>query len=288
LVAMPFDLLIAGGRVVDPAQGISALRDVAINGHSIARVAPDLPRKEAQQVIDATGLIVTPGLIDIHVHVFDGVAPLSIPADPHHISKGVTTVVDAGSAGAHTFPAFVSHVVNVVDTRVFALLNISVIGQSSLSPELPYGELLDMRYASPKEAVRTIEAHRDVILGIKIRISREIVEENDLQALALAKEAASAAGLPVMVHIGYTRSSLPEILAMLGRGDIVTHTFHGRDNGVLDADGRLLSQVEAAASRGVLFDVGTVVAVSPSTWPRRRCGRGSCRERFRATCTAGA
>jgi dihydroorotase len=251
-----YDLLVTGGRVIDPAQGLAAPRDVAIVGHSIARVAPDLPRSDAKMVIDATGLVVTPGLIDVHVHVYDGVAPLGIPADPNCVAKGVTTVLDAGSAGAHTFPGFLKQVVTVVDTRVFALLNISVIGQASFSLDVPYGELLDLRYASPKSAIRVIEEHRDVILGVKVRLSREIAGENDLKALSFAKEAAAAAGLPVMVHIGNTHTSLPTILAMLGPGDVVTHTFHGRENGILDANGRVLDGVRAAVARGVLLDVG--------------------------------
>ena len=115
------------------------------------------------------GKIVTPGLIDVHTHVYDGVAPLGIPADPNCIAKGVTTALDAGSSGAHTFPGLRKYVINVVDTRVYALLNISVVGQSTLSDDNPYGELLDLRYANPKLAIRTIEQNRDVILGVKIR-----------------------------------------------------------------------------------------------------------------------
>jgi dihydroorotase len=251
-----YDLLIAGGRVVDPSQGLSALRDVAIGGHQIARLAPNIPRGDAQRIIDATGLVVTPGLVDIHVHVYEGVTPVGIPVDPNCVAKGVTTVFDAGSAGAHTFPAFLKQVINVVDTRVFTLLNISVIGQASFSRDVPYGELLDLRYANPKVAIRVIEEHRGVILGVKVRLSREVAGENDLKALALAKEAAVGAGVPLMVHIGGTHSSLSEILAMLGKGDVVTHTFHGREGGILDSAGRVLAEVRAATSRGVLLDVG--------------------------------
>src|SRR3989449_11560881 len=152
----PYDLLVRGGRVIDPSSGLSAERDVAISGERIARVAAGIPEREARQVLNARGKIVTPGLIDIHVHVYDGVAPLGIPADPNCIAKGVTTVVDAGSAGAHTFPGFRKHVINVVDTRVYALLNISVIGQSTLSRDNPYGELLELRYVHPKLAIPTI------------------------------------------------------------------------------------------------------------------------------------
>src|SRR5688572_12760458 len=181
-----YDLLVKGGRVVDPSQGLSAERDIAISGHNIARVASAIPETEARQVLDARGKIVTPGLIDIHVHVYDGVAPLGIPADPNCVAKGVTTAVDAGSAGAHTFPGFRKYVIERVETRVFALLNISVVGQSTLSTDNPFGELLDLRYANPKLAARTIEQHRDLIVGVKIRLTRNIAGDHDLQALKLA------------------------------------------------------------------------------------------------------
>jgi dihydroorotase len=250
-----WDLLIAGGRAVDPSQNLSAPCDVAISGHQVARVAPSIPRDDARRVLDAAGKIVTPGLIDVHVHVYDGVAPLGIPADPNCIAKGVTTVLDAGSAGAHTFPAF-RRQIPLSDTRIFALLNVSVIGQASMTPDTPHGELLELRYADPKVAIRTIEEHRDVILGIKIRLSREIAGENDLKALAIAREAADAVKLPLMVHIGDTHSPLKDILAMLGKGDVVTHTFHGRAGGILDGDGRILPEVRAAVGRGVHLDVG--------------------------------
>ena len=203
-------------------------------------MAANIAESEARQVLDARKMIVTPGLVDVHVHVYDGVAPLGIPADPNCIAKGATTVVDAGSAGAHTFPGFKQYVVRMVETRVYALLNISVVGQSTLSDGNPFGELLDLRYANPKLAIRTIEQNRDVILGVKIRLSKSIAGENDLRALGLAKEAADAVGLPLMVHIGDTFSPLPKILAMLKPGDLVTHSFTGHEGGILDSRDRIL------------------------------------------------
>lgn len=252
----PYDLLIKGGRVVDPSQSLSAERDVAIAGHRIARLAAGIPESDALQVLDARGKIVTPGLIDIHVHVYDGVAPLGIPADPTCIAKGVTTVVDAGSAGAHTFPGLRKYVINVVDTRVYALLNISVVGQSSLSNDNPWGELLDLRYANPKLAAKTIERNRDVILGVKVRLTRNIAGDHDLAALRLAREAADAVRLPVMVHIGDTHSPVSDIFAELKSGDVVTHSFRGEPGGILDASGRVLPAVHAAVARGVHLDIG--------------------------------
>jgi dihydroorotase len=201
-------------------------------------------------------MIVTPGLVDVHVHVYDGVAPLGLPADPNCIAKGATTVVDAGSAGAHTFPGFRQYVVRQVETRVFALLNISVIGQSTYSENNQWGELLDIRYANPKLAIRTIEQNRDIILGVKVRLTRNIAGDHDLQALALAREAADAVNLPLMVHIGGTYSPLPRILAMLKPRDLITHGFHGREGGILDAGGRILPEVRRAVESGILLDVG--------------------------------
>ena len=251
-----YDLLVKGGRVVDPSQGLSAVRDIGIASGRVSRVAPDLPASEARQVLGARGKIVTPGLIDVHVHVYDGVAPLGIPADPNCIAKGVTTVLEAGSSGAHTFPGFRKYVVNVVDTRVFALLILSVVGQSTLSMDNPFGELLDLGYANPKLAIRTIKRNRDVILGLKVRLSKNIVGENDLKILGMARETAAAVGLPVMVHIGDSHSPLPDILNGMGKGDVLTHTFHGRERGILDARGRVLPEVRSAVDRGVHLDVG--------------------------------
>ena len=251
-----YDLLIRGGRVIDPSQGLSAETDIAIRQGKVARIAANIAESEARQVLDARRMIVTPGLVDIHVHVYDGVAPLGIPADPNCIAKGATTVVDAGSAGAHTFPGFRQYVVRVVETRVYALLNISVVGQSTLSDGNPFGELLDLRYANPKLAIRTIEQNRDLILGVKVRLSKNVAGENDLCALALAREAADAVGLPLMVHIGGTFSPLPKILAMLKTGDLVTHSFHGREGGILDDRDRVMPEVRRAIESGIMLDVG--------------------------------
>ena len=254
--APQYSLLLKGGRVIDPAQGISEDRDVAVSGSKIARVAKDIAESDAKQVLDVRGKIVTPGLIDLHVHVYDGVVPFGIPADPNCIAKGVTTVVDAGSAGAHTFPGFRRFVINLASTRVYALLNLSVMGMSCASFSNQWGELLDLRYANPKLAILTIEKNRDVILGIKIRLGRNLSGENDMQALKLAREAADAVQLPIMVHIGGTTSPLPDILAMLKKRDIVTHCYRGGAGGVLDDKGRVLPAVFKARDGGIHFDVG--------------------------------
>ena len=251
-----YDLLVKGGRVVDPAQSLMAVRDVAVAGDKIARVASDIPATEARVVVDARSRMVTPGLVDIHVHVYDGVAPLGIPADPNCIAKGATTVVDAGSAGAHTFPGFRKMVLSSAETRVFALLNIGLIGQSTVSEDNEWGELLDLRHVNTKLAIRTIERNRDVILGVKVRLSRSIAGGNDLAALRLAREAADAVNLPLMIHIGDTVTPLTTLLREMKKGDVITHSFHGRPQGILDERGRVLPEVRKAVENGVRLDVG--------------------------------
>jgi len=251
-----YDLLIRGGHIIDPSQSLTTEVDLAIRQGKVARLAKGIPESEASQVLDARKMIVTPGLVDVHVHVYDGVAPLAIPADPNCIAKGATTVVDAGSAGANTFPGFRQYVIRTVETRVYALLNISVIGQSTYSNVNPFGELLDIRYANPKLTIRVIEQNRDVILGVKVRLSRNIAGDNDLKALAFAREAADAVGLPLMAHIGDTHSPLPKILTLLKSGDLITHSYHGHAGGILDERGRVLAEVRKAVDSGILLDVG--------------------------------
>ena len=251
-----YDLVVKGGRVIDPAQGIDKVQDVAVSNGKIARLADSIPASEALHIVDAAGRIVTPGWIDIHVHVYDGVAPLSIPADPNCVAKGVTTVVDAGSAGAGTFPGLRKYVINVADTRVLALLNISVIGQSSLTEDNLWGELLDLRYANVDLAIRTIERHRDVIVGVKARLTDNIAGDHDLEALRRAREAADAVNLPLMVHIGGSYSSVPQILQGMKPGDVITHSFRGGEGGILNDEGRVMDEVLEAVDSGVHLDIG--------------------------------
>jgi dihydroorotase len=246
------DLLIRGGTVVDPAEGLEAVRDIAIREGRVAAVAPDLPAAEAAEVLDARGRIVTPGLIDLHVHVFAGVSHYGIDPDPWCVARGVTTAVDAGSAGADTFPGFRRYVIEVSATRLLAYLNISAAGM--LDPHI--GELEEIRFADVGRAVATCEEHRDLILGVKVRLTRELVGDNGLRPLHLAREAADAVGMPIMVHPQDAHGSLAEILSVMRGGDIMTHCFHGKRGGILDGEGRVLREARAAVERGVLFDVG--------------------------------
>ena len=244
-----YDLLIKGGRVIDPSQGLSAIRDVGITNNRIAHIAADITPISARDVLDARGKIVTPGLVDIHVHVYHGVAIVGIEADVNGIARGVTTVVDAGSAGATTFPGFRRYVIERSVTRVFALLNISTIGL------VAGNELSDLANVDSRAAVRVIEENRDVILGIKVRMTPGTAKNPDLEALRRARDAADMAGVPLMVHIGGSSRPLEDIFALLRKGDVVTHVLRG-DGGILDTAGRVLPAALEASQRGVFMDIG--------------------------------
>lgn len=250
-----YDLLIKGGTLIDPAQGVHDRRDVAFVRGMVAAVAPEISADEASETIDAKGKLVVPGLIDAHVHVFEGVSHYGINPDKTCLARGATTVVDAGSAGADTFAGFRKYVIEASSTRILAHVNISSMGM--LSQEI--GELDDIKWASVPKALATIERNRDLILGVKVRLTRHqlVGEAAGLKPLFLAREAADAAGLPIMVHPQQAWApSIDEILAVMRRGDVLTHTYHGLEHGILDERGKIRPSVRAARDRGVIFDVG--------------------------------
>lgn len=250
-----FDLLVTGGTLVDPAQGIHGPWDVAFEGGEVGLIGPARQDVAARQAVDATGKLVTPGLIDLHVHVFEGVSHYGIPPDSTCLAKGATTVLDAGSAGADTFPGFRKYVIEASATRIFAALNISSMGMIAER----IGELDDLKWASVPRALETIERNRDLILGVKVRLTRNSIvgKAAGIAPLHLAREAADAAGLPIMVHPQDAWcDSLDDILAVMRQGDILTHSFHDHSHGILDERGKIRDSVWAAQERGVVFDVG--------------------------------
>ena len=252
---MNYDLIIKNGTVVDPAQGLHARKDVAFANGRVSAISDDIPTSDAREVLDAEGCFVTPGLIDLHVHVFYGVSHFGIEPDPTCLARGATTVVDAGSAGADTFPGFRKYVIDVSDTRILAQLNIS--SQGMLTQEI--GELENPAYADVGKACQMIEQHRDIILGVKVRLTRESIvgARSGMLPLHRAREAADAAGLPIMVHPQDAWcESIDDILALMGERDILTHCFHDMACGILDENGRIRDSVYAAVERGVIFDVG--------------------------------
>jgi dihydroorotase len=245
--AATHDLLIKGGRVIDPSAGLDAIRDVAIAGGKIVAVEADIAG-DASQTIDARGKIVAPGLIDIHTH-----AGRSKEGPALLLQDGVTGWVDAGSAGADNIDQIVT-VARTAPQVGRALVNIARTGVIS-----PAGELHDMNAANVALAQGAIARHRDVVVGVKARLSENVADANDLEALRRAQEAAAPFNLPVMIHIGQSHSPMRAILPLLKRGDIVTHMYAPAPNGILDEKGRLFPDVAAARRRGVIFDFGNGV-----------------------------
>ncbi|HWE52067.1 MAG TPA: amidohydrolase/deacetylase family metallohydrolase [Bryobacteraceae bacterium] len=243
-----YDILIAGGHVIDPVSRTSGIRDVAIANGKVASVAANLPRVQARQVIDASGKLVTPGLIDMHGHVYDQAIQISIDPDIVGIPKGVTTIVDCGSSGAGTFPGFRKYVIERARTRVYALLNISTIGLV-VANEL----YLDPKMIDAKAAIQTIEGNRDLILGIKVRINgRDEEVPHDMNVLKTAREASDATGVPIMMHWTNDR----RLLSMLKKGDILAHPFNPSRAGpnCLGPDGKVLPQILELKDRGIFTD----------------------------------
>ena len=248
-----YDLLIAGGRVVDPSQKVSAVSDVAIAGGKIARVAANIPPGQARQVFDAKGKIVTPGLIDLHTHVYQYGINLSVDSDVVGFQSGVTTVLDCGSTGAGTFAGFRKYVIDRASTRIYALLNISTIGLV-VTNEI----YLDPRMIDARAAIRTIGMNRDRILGVKVRVNGKHSDlAHDIEVLKTAREVSDATGLPIMMHW----STEPELLAILKKGDILAHPFNPPSQNsanLFGADGtqaeKVLPQILALKDRGIWTD----------------------------------
>ncbi len=252
---MKYDLLLKGGTLVDPARNLHEPSDVAFAAGRVAAVQRDLPRGEAAEVVDCGGRLVAPGMIDLHVHVYWGVSHFGIPPDPYCVARGVTTAVDAGSAGADTFPGFRKYVIEASATRLLAHLNIS--SQGMLCREI--GELDDLRFADVPKAVEMIERNRDVVLGVKVRLTRHSIvsEAAGFRPLHLAREAADAVGLPIMVHPQDAWcDSLDDILGVMRSGDVLTHCYHAMPCGIMDEAGQVRRSVHEAMERGVIFDVG--------------------------------
>jgi len=243
-----YDLLIAGGRLIDPAKRIDQTLDVAVTSGKIAAIAANLPRAGAKQVFNAAGMVVTPGLIDMHGHVFDRFAASSIEPDVAGVATGVTTIVDAGSAGATTYGAFRKYIVGQSRTRICALLNISRIGLT-VGNEL----YIDPKLVNTQAAVRTIQSNRDTVLGIKVRINgRDEEVPLDVESLKKGRAASEETGVPVMLHWTNQR----ELLSLLKKGDILVHPFNPPMYGpsLLGPDGKVLPQILELKDRGIFTD----------------------------------
>jgi dihydroorotase len=250
---MSYDIVIRGGEVIDPSQGLCKMCDVAVTGDRIAAVEESIDTSGVHQVIDARGQLVVPGLIDLHVHVYPH-APLGLDPDPLCPAGGVTTLLDAGTAGSYNFDAFRRETIDRARTQIFSLVNLSCIGLIAAN----LGELMDRRYADPDGVLETIGRHSDVAVGVKIRAGAHIIGDG-AQGWANLRDAIKAArdsGTWLMVHIGESPFSISELADALSPGDCITHCFKAGSTRVTDDDGKILDSIRAAAANGIRFDVG--------------------------------
>jgi dihydroorotase len=250
-----YELILKGGRVLDPSQGMDKVADIAFAGGKVAAIGAGLSSSGAQ-VHDIAGTIVSPGFIDLHTHVYWGGTSLGIDAGSIARSSGVTTFVDAGSAGPGNFAGFLKHVIEPSEPRILAYLHVSFAGIFAFSRRIMVGESGDMRLISPIDAVEVARANRDTIIGIKVRVGRFASGHSGIAPLDIALQVADEAGLPLMAHIDEPPPSYDEVVACLRPGDVLTHCFRPFPNSPLAGDGRPRRAVLEARERGVLFDVG--------------------------------
>ena len=249
--ARHYDTAIVGGRVLDPAGRLDGRYDIGIAGGKIACVEPEVDRAAAARVVEAGGQIITPGLVDLHTHVYWGVTYWGIEADPVAARSGVTAWLDVGSAGAYSFPGFRRFIVEPSRVTIYALLNLSSIGLIA-----PTWEFANLDYCDVDLAAQIVDGNRDVILGIKARIDSLTTRGVGIRPLELARELADRVGLPLMVHIGSGPPEIEEIAALLRPGDILTHCFTGGTHRIMTPDKRARASVRALHASGLILDIG--------------------------------
>lgn len=264
-----FDLLLTGGMVLNPATRLNRELDVGIVGDQITAIESKLPRESAKKVLDVRGCYVTPGLLDFHVHSYWGVNPYGFDADPICLASGVTTAIDAGSAGPVNFLGFKKLIHEQARTRMLAFVAVSQHGVLT-DP----GELQNLKFADPEAAAASVMESPNVGVGIKVRLHKKGVGDNGREALRLAIRAGDASRSPVMVHVGDTGISMEEIVDTLRPGDVLTHCYTPQRPSIVDQSGRLLVAVRKAQERGVIFDVGHASGHFDFNLVRRAMGDG--------------
>jgi dihydroorotase len=253
---MPFDLVLRGGRVVDPSQKLDAVSDVAFSGGKVAMVGNALKVDPGTDVRDVSGYIVTPGLIDLHTHVYWGGTSIGIDAEEFCRTSGVTTAIDTGSAGPGNFAGFRKHVIEPSQVRILAYLHVSHAGIYGYSHRVMVGESEEIRLMNPIDAVEVADANRDLIVGIKVRVGRNSSGASGIVPLQIALEAANEVGMPLMCHIDHPPPSYEEVVSLLRPGDVLTHAFRPFPNSPATAQGTVKKVVLEARERGVFFDIG--------------------------------
>jgi dihydroorotase len=253
---MVYDLILRGGRVIDPSQKLDAVTDVAFSAGKVARVGAKLEAGPGTDVRNVSGQIVTPGLIDLHTHVYWGGTSLGIDAEEFCRTSGVTTAIDTGSAGPGNFAGFRKHVIEPSKVRILAYLHVSHAGIYAFSDRVMVGESEELRLMDPVSAVEVANANRDVVVGIKVRVGRHASGTSGVIPLDIALQVGEEAGMPLMCHVDFPPPSYEEVLARLRPGDVLTHAFRPFPNSPATQQGTVKREVLEARKRGVKFDIG--------------------------------
>src|SRR5438445_11167646 len=248
-----YDLVLKGGTVVDPSAALDGILDIDVESGVVARIARDIPSAEVTRTIEAAGKIVTPGLIDLHAHVFEGFNSTGVHPDLGGVYAGVTTIVDAGSSGCATFTGFPRHIIPHCKTEIIPFLHICQTGLAT-NPDIIAESSINL-----EGTLRVADQYKGLICGIKARMVSPALEILGMEMPRLAKRAARESGIKLMVHIGdntqrYDPTVIRSLIPLLDDGDILTHYFTANAGGVLDANGRLVPDAREAAARGVWLD----------------------------------
>ncbi len=249
------DVLIKGGHLIDPGQGIDRPADIAFDRGKVLCIDDDISPDNAKTLIEAVGKIVTPGLIDLHTHVYWGGTAIGIDADSIARRAGTTTFVDAGTAGPANFLGFRKHVIEHSRARILAYLNISFAGIFAFSSKVMVGECDDIRLCDPAEVVRIAREHLDLAVGVKVRVGK-LTSASSTAPFDLARQAADELALPLMTHLDLPPPSHADVAPKLKKGDILTHCFRPFPNAPIISENQIKAEVLAARERGVIFDIG--------------------------------
>jgi dihydroorotase len=251
-----FELVLKGGRVVDPSRNFDQVADVAFAKGRVAVIEPDIPASQAKSAVDVAGRIVTPGLIDLHTHVYWGGTSLGVDADTIATRSGTTTFIDAGSAGPGNFLGFRKHVMERSRTRILAYLNISFPGIFGFSRNVMVGENVDIRLCDPREVVACARDHLDCLVGVKVRVGRIASGASGAGPFNAALDAAERLNMPLMTHLDFPPPGRHEVVPYLRPGDVLTHCFKPFPNAPIDGGRHIKADMLAARERGVIFDIG--------------------------------
>ena len=251
-----YDLLLTGGHLIDPSQKIDSIKDVGFKDGRVVEVNDKLDHALAEKVYDISDNIITPGLIDLHTHIYWGGTSIGIDPTDYARRCGTTTMIDAGTAGAGNFAGFREHIIKPTRPRILAYLNISFAGIFAFSDTVMVGESEDVRLLHPRACLNVANLNKDFLVGIKVRVGARASGSMGHAPLDIALEVAEEAGLPVMCHLDWPPPSPIEVINRLREGDVLTHCFRPFPAAPARSDGRIREEILEARERGVIFDIG--------------------------------